>query len=186
MLRTEPELVLHHGGEPVRDDGWPDEVLYDLTRADLRARVAERVGTVVDACAAAGFDAVEVDNLDSYTRSLGLIPPADTLAYVALLIERAHAAGLAFAQKNAAELTTEVRALGADLVVAEECREWEECDVYTSSYPVVLDIEYDRTAFDTVCAEQSDAATRQPGLSVALRDRDVSPRSSPDSVHATC
>lgn len=186
LLRTEPELVLHHAGEPVRDDGWPDEVLYDLTRADLRARVAERVGKVVDACAAAGFDAVEVDNLDSYTRSLGRITPADTLAYVALLIERAHAAGLAFAQKNAAELTTEVRALGADLVVAEECREWEECDVYTSAYPVVLDVEYDRASFEAACAEQSDPARRAPGLSVVLRDRDVSPRSAPGAVHATC
>ncbi|ADG72997.1 conserved hypothetical protein [Cellulomonas flavigena DSM 20109] len=186
LLRTEPELVLHHAGEPVRDDGWPDEVLYDLTRADLRARVLERVGKVVDGCAAAGFDAVEVDNLDSYTRSLGLIAPADTLAYVALLVERAHAAGLAFAQKNTAELTTEVRALGADLVVAEECREWEECDVYTSVYPVVLDVEYDRASFDAACAEQSDAVTRLPGLTVVLRDRDVSPRSAPGSVHAAC
>lgn len=186
LLRTEPELVLHHAGEPVRDDGWPDEVLYDLTRADLRTRVAERVGKVVDACAAAGFDAVEVDNLDSYTRSLGRITPADALAYVALLIERAHGAGLAFAQKNTAELTAEVRALGADLVVAEECREWEECDAYTSVYPVVLDVEYDRGAFDAACAEQSDPATRAPGLSVVLRDRDVSPRSAPGAVHDAC
>ncbi|MBD7918673.1 endo alpha-1,4 polygalactosaminidase [Cellulomonas sp. Sa3CUA2] len=186
LLRTEPALVLHHDGEPVRDDGWPDEVLYDLTTPELRARVAERVGHVIDACAAAGFDAVEVDNLDSYTRSLGRITPADTLAYTALLVERAHAAGLAFAQKNTAELTTQVRALGADLVVAEECREWQECDVYTAAYPVVLDVEYDRAAFDAACAEQSDPATRAAGLSVVLRDRDVSPRGAPGAVHDAC
>ncbi|UZN03443.1 endo alpha-1,4 polygalactosaminidase [Cellulomonas sp. S1-8] len=186
LIRTEPELVLHHDGEPLRDEGWPDEVLYDLTRPDLRERVAARVGAVIDACAAAGFDAVEVDNLDSYTRSLGRIAPQDTLDYAALLVARAHAAGLAFAQKNTAELTTEVRALGADLVVAEECREWEECDVYTSVYPVVLDVEYDRAAFDAACAEQGDPVTRAPGLSVILRDVDVLPRSEPDAIHATC
>jgi Glycoside-hydrolase family GH114 len=186
LLRTDPGLVLHHGDEPVRDDGWPDEVLYDLTTPDLRARVADRVGRLIDACAAAGFDAVEVDNLDSHTRSLGRIAPADTLAYVALLIERAHAVGLAFAQKNTAELTTQVAALGADLAVAEECHQWQECDVYTSAYPVVLDVEYDRASFDALCAEQSDPATRRPGLSVVLRDRDVSPRTAPGSVHAAC
>ncbi|MBO3095161.1 endo alpha-1,4 polygalactosaminidase [Cellulomonas dongxiuzhuiae] len=186
LLRAEPALVLHHAGEPVRDDGWPDEVLYDLTTPELRARVAERVGHVIDACGAAGFDAVEVDNLDSYTRSLGRITPADTLAYTALLVERAHAAGLAFAQKNTAELTTQVRALGADLVVAEECREWQECHVYTAAYPVVLDVEYDRAAFDAACAEQSSPATRAAGLSVVLRDRDVAPRGAPEAVHEAC
>lgn len=186
VLQTEPDLVLHHDGTPLRDDGWPDEVLYDLTSADLRARVAERVGRVIDACAAAGFDAVEIDNLDSYTRSLGHITPAHTLAYARLLVDRAHAAGLAFAQKNTAELTGQVRALGADLVVAEECREWEECGTYTAHYPVVLDVEYDRTAFDAACAEQSDPATRTLGLSVVLRDRDVSPRGAAGAVHDTC
>jgi len=186
LVRSAPELVLHHGDEPLRDEGWPDEVLYDITSPDLRQRVAERVGRVIDACAAAGFDAVEVDNLDSYTRSLGRIAPADTLAYTALLVERAHAAGLAFAQKNTAELTTQVRALGADLAVAEECREWEECDLYTAVYPVVLAVEYDRAAFDSACAAQSDPATRAPGLSVVLRDVDVLPRVAAGAVHATC
>jgi len=186
LLRTEPDLVLHHGGAPLRDEGWPDEVLYDLTRPELRQRVAERVGRVIDACAAAGFDAVEIDNLDSYTRSLGRISPADTLAYAALLVDRAHGAGLAFAQKNAAELTTQVRALGADLAISEECRQWEECGVYTSVYPVVLDVEYDRAAFEAVCSEQSDPATRSPGLSVVLRDRDLLPRSARGALHETC
>jgi len=186
LLRTDPGLVLHHAGEPLRDEGWPDEVLYDITDDDLRHRVAERVGAAIDACAAAGFDAVEVDNLDSYTRSLGRISTTDTLAYAALLVERAHTAGLAFAQKNTAELTTQVRALGADLAVAEECREWEECDVYTSAYPVVLDVEYDRAAFAAACAAQQDPATRATGLSVVLRDRDLLPRTAPGAVHESC
>ena len=186
LLRAAPELVLHDDGEPVRDEGWPDEALYDLRTDALRARVAERVGAVVDACAAAGFDAVEVDNLDSYTRSHGLLTAEHALAYAALLVERAHARGLAFAQKNTAELTDQVRALGADLAVSEECQEWDECATYTSAYPVVLDVEYSRAAFDEACDARSHAAQRDLGLSVVLRDRDVLPRSDPDAVHETC
>lgn len=186
LIRDEPELVLHHDGAPLRDDGWPDEVLYDIRTPALRERVAERVGASIAACAAAGFDAVEVDNLDSYTRSLGLIAPEDALGLTELLVRRAHGLGLAYAQKNTAELTAEVRALGADLVVAEECRQWDECDVYTSAYPVVLDVEYRRDAFTTACAEQADAATRDPHLSVILRDRDVLQRGKPGAVHETC
>ncbi len=186
VLRETPELVLHHDGEPVRDEGWPDELLYDITSPSLRERVAARVGRDIDTCAAKGFDAVEVDNLDSYTRSLGLVDTDDTLAYAALLVARAHAAGLAYAQKNTAELVDEVRALGADLVVAEECAQWDECDVYTSVYPVVLDVEYDRATFTAACAAQRDPATHDPRLSVILRDHDVLPRGRPGAVHETC
>lgn len=186
LIRTEPDLVLHHNGKPLRDDGWPDEVLYDITRADLRTRVAERIGKVIDGCAAAGFDAVEIDNLDSYTRSLGHITSDHTLAYAQLLIARTHAAGMAFAQKNTAELVTEVRDLGADLAVVEECGEWDECDVFTEQYPVVLAVEYDRDSYDALCTAQSRAATRLPELSLILRDMDVSTRATPGSVHETC
>ncbi|UJP40192.1 endo alpha-1,4 polygalactosaminidase [Cellulomonas palmilytica] len=186
LLRDAPELVLHDDGEPVRDEGWPDEALYDLRTAALRTRVAERVAAVMDRCAAAGFDAVEIDNLDSYTRSRGLITASHALAHAELLVDHAHARGLAFAQKNSAELTTKVRALGADLAVTEECQEWDECAVFTAAYPVVLDVEYDRPAFETVCARQARSSSRDPALSVVLRDRDVSPRSARGAVHETC
>ncbi|GIG41161.1 hypothetical protein Cph01nite_29230 [Cellulomonas phragmiteti] len=185
LLRESPELVLHRNGKPVQDAGWPDEVLYDITTPALRTRVAERIGAVIASCAAAGFDAVEIDNLDSYTRSGGLITPEHTLAYTGLLVDRAHSLGLAFAQKNTAELVREVRALGADLVVAEECQEWKECHVYTRVYPVVLDIEYQRAAFDAACAVQRSTA-RDPRLSVILRDYGVSPRGARGAVHGTC
>ncbi|TQL02145.1 endo alpha-1,4 polygalactosaminidase [Cellulomonas sp. SLBN-39] len=185
-IRDEPDLVLHVDGEPLRDPGWPDEVIFDVSTPALRERVAARVGATIDGCAAAGFDAVEIDNLDAYTRSAGLLDEDDALATAALLIDRAHAAGLAFAQKNTAELTEQVRALGADLVVAEECAAWEECGVFTSAYPVVLDVEYDADAFAAACAAQTDPGTHDPHLSVILRDYDVSPRSAPDAVHETC
>ncbi len=186
VLRDEPELVLHDDGEPVVDAGWPDEVLYDLSTPDLRARVSERVGASIDACAASGFDAVEVDNLDSFTRSRGLLTPDDALTFTALLVERAHAHGLAYAQKNTPDLAEAVRALGADLVVSESCAQWDECGAYTAVYPVVLDIEYERAPFEHLCAAQSDPGTHDPRLSVILRDHDLAPRTDPAAVHETC
>lgn len=46
-------------------------------------------------CAAHGFDAVEIDNLDSYTRSAGLLTADDNVALAAQLVRSAHAVGLA-------------------------------------------------------------------------------------------
>jgi hypothetical protein len=186
VLRDEPDLVLRDDGEPVVDPGWPDEVLYDLSTPDLRARVAQRVGASIDTCAASGFAAVEVDNLDSFTRSRGLLTPDDALAFTALLLERAHAHGLAYAQKNTPDLAEAVRTLGADLAVSESCAQWDECGAYTAVYPVVLDIEYERAPFERLCAAQSDPATHDPHLSVILRDHDLAPRTDPAAVHETC
>ncbi|WP_208543835.1 endo alpha-1,4 polygalactosaminidase [Cellulomonas shaoxiangyii] len=187
LLRATPELVLHDDGEPVADPDWPDEVLLDVSTPALRERlVAELVGPLLDRCAAAGSDAVEVDNLDSWTRSHGLLDAEDAVAFTALLVERAHAHGLAYAQKNAAEVTDRVRALGADLVVAEDCARWDECATYTDAYPVVLDVEYDADAFAPACAAQRDPATALPGLSLVLRDLDVLPRGARGAVHAAC
>ncbi|MFC8193260.1 endo alpha-1,4 polygalactosaminidase [Cellulomonas sp. NPDC057328] len=187
LLRATPELVLHDDGVPVRDPAWPDEVLLDVSTPALRDRLAaELVGPLVDRCAAAGYDAVEVDNLDSWTRAHGLLDADDAVAFTALLVEHAHARGLAYAQKNAVDVTARVRAAGADLVVAEDCARWDECAAYADAYPVVLDVEYDADAFAAVCAAQRDPATALLGLSVVLRDLDVLPRGADDAVHGTC
>lgn len=187
LLAEHPGLVLHDGDEPVADPDWPDEVLLDVSTPALRERLAaELVGPLLDRCATAGFDAVEVDNLDSWTRSRGLLDTDDAVAFTALLVERAHARGLAYAQKNAAELTDRVRALGADLVVAEDCAAFDECATYADAYPVVLDVEYGAEAFARVCAAQGDPAAALPALSVVLRDRDVLPRGARGAVHGSC
>ncbi len=187
LVSEHPELVLHDGGEPVADPDWPDEVLLDVSTPALRTRlVREVVGPLLDRCASAGFEAVEVDNLDSWIRSRNLLDADDAVAFTALLVERAHARGLAYAQKNAAEVTDRVRAAGADLVVAEDCAAFDECGTYAGAYPVVLDVEYDADAFALLCAAQDDRRRALPGLSVVLRDRDVLPRDAPGAVHATC
>jgi hypothetical protein len=78
---AEPDLVLtDDAGEPVIDENWPDELIFDLSTDDRRARIAERVGASITRCAESGFDAVEIDNLDSYTRSDGRLTVEDAIA----------------------------------------------------------------------------------------------------------
>ncbi|MFC7471449.1 endo alpha-1,4 polygalactosaminidase [Actinomadura keratinilytica] len=124
------------------DEDW-DEVLLDLSTEELRRAAAARVGRWIDGCAQRGFDAVEPDNYDSFTRSDGLLDAADAQAYLALLVERAHSRGLAVAQKNTAELAGDRKRLGLDFAVAEECGQYEECGVYDQAFDGrVLVVEY--------------------------------------------
>jgi hypothetical protein len=90
-------------GADVVDPDWPDEVLLDTGSAANRTAIAERIDGWLAGCAASGFQAVEFDNLDSYTRSDGALDLDDNLALAAVLVDAAHARGLAAAQKNAAE-----------------------------------------------------------------------------------
>ena len=145
------------------DPDW-DEILLDVRTPERRAALAEVVGGWIDGCADAGFDAVEIDNLDTYARSSGLIREDDAVAFMRLLSERAHARGLPIAQKNSAEIVSRRAAMGTDFAVVEECNRWDECDVFTRAYgDQVYVIEYRRTDFDRGCRDF-------PQLSIVLRD----------------
>jgi hypothetical protein len=139
------ELVLHDdSGAEVFDPGWPDERLLDLGTASNREGAAEELAPVVRGCADAGFDAVEFDNLDSYTRSGGAFGLEEAVEYGSLLVQSAHEAGLAAGQKNTPQLADRGRTeVGFDFVVAEECAYFQECEAYTAAYgEQVIDIEY--------------------------------------------
>jgi hypothetical protein len=167
-LNDHPDLVLRDGGgSPVIDPDWPDEMLLDITSADKRAAIAEIVGGWIDGCAAAGYQATEIDNLDTYSRSNGAITTDDAVATAALFTARAHAAGLAIAQKNALEIIDRHAEMGFDFAVAEECNAFSECDGYTAVYgDLVFAIEYDDASFATGCAAY-------PQLSIVRRDREL-------------
>ncbi len=160
-------LVLKHGGDPVVDGAW-GEWLLDLRTPAKRERLARVVGGWVEGCATDGFDAVELDNLDSFTRSRGLLDRRDALAYARLLVARGHQAGLAVAQKNLAGY--DGTGLGFDLVVAEECGRYAECGAYTEDFgDAVLAVEYRRSDFRRTCRSVGEQ------VPVVLRDRDVTP-----------
>ncbi|GIK76907.1 MAG: hypothetical protein BroJett022_05970 [Actinomycetes bacterium] len=164
-------LVLDELGD---DPNWGGEYLIDIRSARLRARAARWVAPMVGACADAGYEAVEFDNLDSWTRfngtPLGREVPfgkRDALAYARLLAAGAHRHDLAVGQKNTAQLTRrQADRAGFDFAIAEECGRWRECGRYTDLYgDEVIVIEYRRRDFRRACERVGDR------LSVVLRDR---------------
>jgi hypothetical protein len=167
-------LVLAKLGD---DPHWGGEYLGDISTARKRARAAAWVEQMIDGCAQAGFEAVEFDNLDSWTRFDGTplkrrVPfgKADALAYAKLLARRSHALGLAVGQKNTAGITRrQAGRAGFDFAIAEECGRYRECRRYTSVYgDEVVAIEYRRRDFRRTCEAVGDR------ISVVLRDRLVS------------
>ena len=172
--RRHPELVLRSGGRPVEDSAW-GEWLLDLRTPAKRAALAEVVGTWTRLCAERGYAAVEFDNLDSFTRSHGLLTATQTIAYARTIVAQAHAVGLAVGQKNLAGW--DGRRVGFDFAVAEECGRYRECVDYVRHYGRrVLAIEYRLADFRWTCAHYS------RGLPVVLRDLALTP----GGVHRWC
>lgn len=168
---TRRDLLLRDGrGRVVVDSAW-GEWLLDTSTPAKRSRLVRIVGRWIDGCAAAGYDAVELDNLDSFTRSRHLLTSVDNLAYARALNARIHAAGMASAQKNTAELGRRGPGAGFDLAVVEECGTYGECTDYTDVYgDAVLVVEYDDRSFAAACRAVGDR------VGVVRRDRDLTPR----------
>ena len=180
-------LVLTRLGD---DPNWGGEYLVDISTARKRKRAADWIQPMIRTCKRKGFEAVEYDNLDSWTRfddtpRAGDVPfgKRDAIAFAALLAKRAHKLGLAVGQKNTVELTRRQarRRIGFDFAIAEECGRYDECDGYRRLYgDRVIAIEYRRQDFDAAC--QSVGAR----VSVVLRDRDVSRPGSGGYVYDSC
>ncbi|WP_298255185.1 endo alpha-1,4 polygalactosaminidase [uncultured Arthrobacter sp.] len=177
-FQTQPEesaswgadgLVLLVDGVPLADPEWPDEFLLDTSTADQRTAIAERIGVGLQECADKGYEAVELDNLDSYTRSDGLLTLPDNLELAAMLVEHSHDLGMLVGQKNAAEESATFKDVGFDFAVAEQCVEFDECADYADAYgTAVLGIEYpEESGVEDPCT-----APDRPE-SMVLRDRDL-------------
>lgn len=179
------DLLLHRDGGPLFDPDWPDEALLDTSTPERRERIVEMVGAWIEGCADSGFDAVEFDNLDSYTRSDDALDVEDNLALAASFVDIAHDAGLAAGQKNAAEEASVLHErAGFDFAVVEECSVYRECAAYTDVYgDAVIDIEYADElprSFAEMCADDEAPA------SMVLRDRDLVTPADDGYVFETC
>lgn len=168
-------LLLQDGsGRLVEDEAW-GEWLLDIRTPAKRERLARIVGRWTAGCARDGFDAVEYDNLDSFSRSHGLVRARHAKAFARLLTAEAHDADLAVGQKNWA--TWDGTTAGFDFAVSEECGRYDECGSYVDSYgDQVLVIEYRSRDFARTCRDFGDR------LAVVLRDRDLTP----DGVRRFC
>ncbi len=181
---SHPSLLLRRAGRLVVDQDW-NEPLLDTSTAAKRRGLAAIVGSWIDRCARKGFRGVEPDNLDSWTRSHGLLTETDNLAYAQLLIARAHRDGLSIAQKNASELGAVGRHLGFDFAIAEECQPYNECTGYLGAYGNhVIEIEYP----DNGGAANFALACRLRGgtISIVYRDRNVTPAGHPGFLEQHC
>ncbi|KAF7303624.1 Glyco-hydro-114 domain-containing protein [Mycena indigotica] len=95
-------LLLQQNGKPYLDPDW-DEYIFNTSTVANRNALAAIVKPWIDECASKGFNAIEPDNLDTYTRFKQL-SKADNVAFAKILSDYAHSKNLAFGQKNTAEL----------------------------------------------------------------------------------
>lgn len=179
-LEEHPDLVLRdENGDPVIDPDW-DEMLLDTSTEEKRTELAAIVGGWIVGCGEAGYQAVEIDNLDTYSRSDGLLTQDHNVAFMALLSAAAHDAGMAIAQKNSTEILDRASEMGTDFAVAEECSTYDECGDYVGTYgDAVLMIEYQPGDFDNGCADF-------PGHSIVLRDLYLTTPGDGDYVYDAC
>lgn len=179
-LSDHAELILHDAdGEPFLDEDW-GEYPFDTSSTEKQLALVEIVSSWIEGCAVSGFDAVEIDNLDSYSRSDGLLAEDANVSFMSRLSNIAHGRGLAIGQKNAAELVPRAADLGTDFAIAEKCNRYDECDTYTEHYGnLVFVIEYRRQDFDAGCAAF-------PELSLVLRDLDLSTPAAGAYVYDGC
>ncbi|MEZ0106210.1 hypothetical protein ABH920_000191 [Catenulispora sp. EB89] len=176
-----PDLLLKtSSGAPVIDQNW-NEQLLDVSTDAKRAALAQVEGGWIASCAAKGFQAIEPDNLDSYSRSQGLLTADNDVAMATQLARLAHAKGLAIAQKNTTEFLSRAHQIGFDFAVSEQCGDYGECGGYASTYANhVVDVEYDDSGFTNACRDDGGK------IAIVLRDQNVSAAGSSSYVYKTC
>ncbi|MEU8825657.1 endo alpha-1,4 polygalactosaminidase [Streptomyces sp. NPDC048636] len=167
-------LLKDANGETVIDEAWREAIL-DITTDAKRQAIANKINGQIDTCASKGFNALELDNFDTYSRDVvaGKITEDDAQAFMRLLSSYGHSKGLAVGQKNTVELAPNRVANGLDFAVAEECGDpsWNECGKYISAFGNnVIMIEYTDAGManacqyaDRVSVVQRDVAVLKPG-----------------------
>ena len=179
-LAQHPDLILRDGqNKPLIDPDW-NEMLFDTSTPQKRQALADVVGGWIKGCATDGFNGIEVDNLDSYSRSGGRLTQPNNVAFMKQLSDVGHQAGVAMGQKNSAELLGSRATMGTDFAVAEECNRYSECGDYKAVYgDLVFIIEYRDQDFSAGCKNF-------PELSIVRRDVKVSTPGAASYVYHGC
>ncbi|MER5184733.1 endo alpha-1,4 polygalactosaminidase [Streptomyces sp. NPDC002896] len=173
-------LLRDAGGDVVYDKDW-DEAVLDIRTDAKRQRIAAKVNTWIDECAAKGYKAVEPDNYDTFTRFPKYLTANQAKALMKLLAVHAHEKGLAIAQKNTLELVPDRASVGLDFAVVEECGQWNECGEFAEAFDNnVLVVEYTAKGLSAACSGWSST------LSIVLRDQSVVPKGTSGYVRQTC
>ncbi len=161
-------------------DGWDGENFLDIRRIDVLAPIMR---ARLDMVKAKGFDAVEPDNIDSYTNNTGFdITEQDVINYCKWLADEAHSRGLSIGQKNATELADQLVATFDWILLEGAFNEGiqDEASIFITKNKAVFATEYDddmnETEFQTnVCPK---ATTLK--YSVVFKHREL------DNYSVTC
>jgi hypothetical protein len=141
-----PAVVLGAG------NGWPGEKWVDIRRLDVLIPILD---ARVAACAAAGFDAVEFDNVDgAFNRSGFPLSRADQVRFNRALADVAHSHGLSVGLKNDLAQLTPLFAW-YDFAINEQCSQYGECSLYnpwTAAGKHVVQVEYS-AALSSFCPD---------------------------------
>ncbi|OAH16111.1 endo alpha-1,4 polygalactosaminidase [Streptomyces jeddahensis] len=173
-------LLRDANGDVVYDKDW-DEAVLDIRTDAKRQRIAAKVNTWIDECAAKGYKAVEPDNYDTFTRFPKYLTADQAKALMKLLSAHAHEKGLAIAQKNTLELVPYRASVGLDFAVVEECGEWNECGEFAEAFDNnVLAVEYTAKGLSAACSGWSST------LSIVRRDQSVVPKGASGYLRQTC
>lgn len=169
--------------ERLEDPEWPGEHPINIDSNRLRRTAVEFIQHRFTECRLQGFDAVELDNLDTFTR----YPDApfdrdDAIAYARLLVEEATEQGLAVGQKNTPELLDVARTeIGFGFAIVEQCGEYDECQQFVDTFEGrVYAVEYTDAGLAAACEAIVDVA------GVVQRDLDLVTPDDVGYVHETC
>ncbi|MEK8174211.1 endo alpha-1,4 polygalactosaminidase [Streptomyces sp. M19] len=155
--------------------------MLDIRTEEQREAIAEKVNGWIDECGDKGFDAVEPDNYDTFTRYEDYLTGDQAKAMLKLLVDHAHERGLATAQKNTADLAGDREETGVDFAVVEECGRYNECAKFAGAFgDNMILIEYTDKGMATACDGWGDK------VSVVQRDEEVTPKGEDGYVRKTC
>jgi len=133
-----------------QNNGWPGEKWLNVNDDQgQRTFILAELGKRMDACVAAHFDGVELDNVDGDANTTGFtISAATQELFDASIANLAHQKGLSVALKNDVDQIADLEPY-FDYAVNEQCNEYSECDGYqpfVDAGKAVFNVEYNRTA----------------------------------------
>jgi hypothetical protein len=127
-------------------NGWAGEQWLDTSPAGPDYGTLQALMTArFEMCKAAGYDAVEPDNLDGAENTTGFsISAAQGDQYAEWVASTVHALGMGVAQKNDEDQSTTLEPF-FDFVIEEQCAQYQDCSdlaPYVDAHKAVLDVEY--------------------------------------------
>ena len=137
-----PDAGLYPASVKGLSNGWPGERWLDIRATGvLIPIITKRVAK----CAAAGFDAVDFDNVDGYQNTTGFpLTATDQLTFNEDLAALAHSYGMSVGLKNDLPQLGQLEST-FDFAVNEQCAQFNECDAYdgwTAAGKAVVEVEY--------------------------------------------